>query len=86
MPKPVNKIVTNRRSPKNEPDYIQAYQKQNPSAKRKDGLDIAAVKAKDGTTGHALMNPEHNRSKDKNPHRGQEFIPDIQLKKDIHKK
>ncbi len=86
MPKPVNKIVTNRRSPNNEPDYIQAYVKQNPSAKKKDGLDIAAVRDKDGTSGHALMNPEHNRSKDKNPHRGQDFIPDSQLKKHINKK
>lgn len=86
MPKPVNKIVTNRKSPKNEEAYIEAYQKQNPSAKRKDGLDIAAVRAKDGTLGHAKMNPEHNRSKDKNPHRGQDFIPDSQLKKDINKK
>jgi hypothetical protein len=86
MPKLVNKIVTNRRSPINEPDYIQAYVKQNPSAKKKDGLDIAAVRDKDGTPGHALMSPEHNRSKDKNQHRGQDFIPDSQLKKDINKK
>lgn len=86
MPKPVNKIVTNRRSPKNEQEYIQAYQKQNPSSKRKDGLDIAAVRDKAGTPGHALMNQEHNRSRDKNPHRGQDFIPDSQLKKDINKK
>jgi hypothetical protein len=86
MPKPVNKIVINRKSSNIEPDYIQAYVKQNPSAKKKDGLDIAAVRDKDGTPGHALMNPEHNRSKDKNPHRGQDFIPDSQLKKDINKK
>jgi|GEM_PF-1537885 len=86
MPKPTNKIVTNRRSPKNKPDYIQAYMKQNPSAKKRDGLDIAAVRDKEGNPGHALMNPEHNRCKDKNPHRGQEFIPDTQLKKDINKK
>lgn len=86
MPKPVNKIVTNRRSPKNEEAYIEAYIKQNPSSKRKDNLDIAAVRAKDGTPGHAKMNPEHNRSKDKNPHRGKDFIPDSQLKKDINKK
>ena len=86
MSKPANKIVTNRRSPKNEPAYIQAYIKQNPSAKKRDGLDIAAVRDKEGTPGHALMNPEHNRSKDKNPHCGQEFIPDSRLKKNINKK
>lgn len=86
MPKPVNKIVTNRKSPKNEQEYIQAYQKQNPSSKKKDGLDIAAVRDKKGTPGHALMNPQHNRSKDRSPHRGQAFIPDTTLKKDINKK
>lgn len=62
MAKPTNKIVINRRSPKNEKDYIQAYLMQNPSAQKKDGLDIAAVSDKNGTPGHALMNPEHNRS------------------------
>lgn len=86
MPIPKNKIVTNRKSPKNEGEYIKAYIKQNPSAKKKDGLDIAAVKDKDGTYGHALMNQEHNRSKDRSPHRGQAFIPDKMLKKDINKK
>ena len=86
MPKPKNKIVKNRKSPKNEDDYIRAYLKQNPSAKKKDNYDISAVRAKDGTPGHALMNQEHNRSKDRNPHRGQDFIPDSQLKKDIRKK
>jgi len=85
MSKLTNKIVTNRRSPKNEDAYIQAYLKQNPSAKKKDNYDISAVRAKDGTLGHALMNQEHNRSKDKNPHRGMDFIPDSQLKKDIKK-
>jgi hypothetical protein len=78
--------VTNRRSPKNEQDYIHAYIKQNPSAKKKDGLDIAAVRDKTGTPGHALMSQEHNRSKDKNLHRSRDFISDTQLKKDINKK
>jgi len=78
--------VTNRRSPKNKQDYIQAYIKQNPSAKKKDGLDIAAVRDKTGTPGHTLMSQEHNRSKDKNLHRSQDFISDTQLKKDINKK
>lgn len=36
MPKPVNKIVTNRRSPKNEQDYIHAYQKILPQRERMD--------------------------------------------------
>lgn len=86
MQKPVNKIVTNRKSPKNEQDYIQSYIKQNPSAKKKDNSDISAVRDKTGIPGHALLNQKHNRSKDKNPHRGQDFIPDSQLKKDINKK
>jgi hypothetical protein len=77
--------VTNRRSPKNAQDYIQAYIKQNPSAKKKDGLDIAAVRDKTGTPGHALMSQEHSRSKDKNLHRSRDFISDTQLKKDINK-
>lgn len=37
------------------------------SAKKKDNFDISAVRTNDGTPGHALMNQEHNRSKDKNP-------------------
>lgn len=44
MQKPTNKIVINRKSPKNEEAYIESYLKQNPSAKKKDGLDIAAVR------------------------------------------
>ena len=42
-----NKIGKNRMSPKNENDYIAAYIKKNPSAKRQDGMDIAAVITKD---------------------------------------
>lgn len=44
-----NKIGKNRQSPKNEKDYINAYLKANPKANRQDGMDIAAVIAKDGT-------------------------------------
>lgn len=86
MPKPTNKIVTNRNSPKNETDYIQAYKNQNPSANKRDNLDISAVRTKSRIPGHALLKPELNRRKDKSPHIGQEFIPDTQLRKDIKRK
>lgn len=86
MTKKENKIVINRRSPKNEPEFIDAYKKANPSANRPDGYDIAAVRAKDGTPGHAKLPPEKNRSKDKNPHRGKDFIPDSELRKIMREK
>ena len=86
MGKPTNKIVTNRKSPANEQSYIKAYVNQNPSAKKRDGLDVSAVKDKSGTPGHALLKPEVNRGNDRKPHRGQDFIPDSELRKDIKKK
>ena len=77
-----NKIGTNRKSPKNEQDYIDAYLKANPSAAKKgDGLDISAVRAKDGTPGYGLMREEFNRSRDTDPHRVRDFIPSTELKK-----
>lgn len=75
-----NRICRNRKSPANEDMYRQEYIKQNPSAKKADGLDIAAVIAKDGTRGHGLLPEEFNRSHDKNNHIVKDFIPDSKLK------
>lgn len=85
MPKYPNKKVTNRRSPSNEADFINAYKELNPRASHKDNLDIAAVRTKDGTPGHALLNQSINRGKDREVHIGQSFIPDKELKKQIKK-
>lgn len=85
MPKYPNRIVTNRKSPSNEADLINAYKELNPRACRKDNLDIAAVRSKDGTPGHALLNQSINRSKDRENHIGQNFIPDKELKNQIKK-
>lgn len=85
MSKYPNKIVTNRKSPSNEAALINAYKELNPRACKKDNLDIAAVRAKDGTPGHALLNQSINRGKDKENHIGQSFIPDTELKKQIKK-
>ena len=76
-----NKIAKNRPSPKNEDKLINAYLKQNPSAKKSDGMDIAAVTTKDGVKGHGLMPEEYNRSRDSDYHRVKAFIPDSKLKK-----
>lgn len=78
-----NKIGKNRPSPKNEDDYITAYLKQNPAAKKQDGMDIAAVTTKDGENGHGLLPEDINRGHDKDFHRVIDFIPDSQLKKDL---
>ena len=77
-----NKIVTNRKTPPNEAQYVAAYIKLNPSANNpNDGLDISAVKTKDGTAGYALLPESINRSKDREPHRGKAFISTEDLKK-----
>lgn len=76
----VNRIGRNRPSPANEELYIQEYLKRNPSAKKKDGLDISAVIAKDGTRGHGLLSEEFNRSHDKSNHIVKDFISDSELK------
>ena len=78
-------VVKNRPSPKNEDDYIRAYKQANPSAAKSDGKDIAAVRTKSGVSGHALMKPSDNRSKDKDFHRGEDFIPDTELIKKMKK-
>ncbi|MBR3888664.1 MAG: hypothetical protein IKJ32_06155 [Clostridia bacterium] len=76
-----NKIARNRTSPKNEKDYIEAYLKKNPAAKKSDGLDVAAVITKSGVKGHGLLPEEINRSHDKEYHRVKNFIPDTELTK-----
>lgn len=85
MTKYPNKIVVNRKSPSNEEKFINAYKELNPRACRKDNLDVAAVRLKDGTPGHALVNQSINRSKDRENHIGQNFISDKELKKQIKK-
>ena len=78
-----NVIGKNRTSPNNEDDYISAYMKQNPAAKKQDGMDISAVIANDGTRGHGLLPEDINRSHDKDYHRVTNFIPDSELKKNF---
>jgi hypothetical protein len=75
-----NRIAKNRKSPKNEDMYIKEYLKQNPRANKTDGLDIAAVTAKDGTKGHGLLSEKFNRDHDSNNHIVKDFIPDNKLK------
>lgn len=80
-----NKNVVNVKSPKNEKDYIAAYKELNPAAKKNDGLDIAAVKTTSGQYGHVLLKQEDNRSRDKNVHRGKDFISNDELRKQMKK-
>lgn len=72
----------NRPSPKDEDEWKNAYKKQNPDSKKPDGYDISCVENEYGTKGHALLKPSDNRSRDDEPHKGKEFIPDSKLKKD----
>ena len=77
-----NKIVTNRSSPKSHDEYVKEYLKQNPSAnKPRDGLDVSAVTTKNGIPGYALLPEDKNRSRDKTPHRGKDFISSEELRK-----
>ena len=76
-----NKIARNRRSPNNEAEYIAVYLKENPDARKKDGMDIAAVTSKDGIKGHGLVSESINRSHDKEFHLIKDFIFDEELKK-----
>ena len=77
-----NRHAKNRRSPKNEADYIEAYKQINKSAnKLGDGLDIAAVTTKSGEKGYGLMKEELNRSHDKEYHVVKDFVPVSELKK-----
>lgn len=85
MAKYENRVVTNRRSPSNEAALNNAYRQLVPQSTRKDGYDIAAVTAKDGTKGHAMVLESANRSRDKENHIGKNFVPDSELKKRIKK-
>lgn len=80
-----NRIVVNVKSPKNERDYIEAYKQLNPSAGRRDDKDVSAVKTTNGEYGHVLLDQGKNRSKDKNPHRGESFISNEELRKRMKK-
>lgn len=85
MAKYPNRVVTNRRSPSNEAALNNIYRQLVPQANRKDGYDISAVVAKDGTKGHALVLESANRSKDRDKHIGKNFVPDSELKKRMKK-
>lgn len=76
-----NRLARNRKSPSNEEDFIAAYKELNPSSKRKDGYDIAAVLTSNGEKGHALMDESFNRGRDYQYHHVKNFIPDSELKK-----
>lgn len=76
-----NKNCVNRKSPRNEDEYIKRYLEKNPSAKRKDGMDVSAVRSVNGINGHGLLPEEFNRSHDNKVHRVYDFIPDSELKK-----
>ena len=75
-----NRIVQNRKSPKNEDFYIRAYKKINPAANRHDNYDIAAVRTKSGETGHALVKQDINRGHDKDFHYGKDYISDKDIR------
>jgi len=79
-----NKIVINVTSPSNEKAYVDEYKKRNPRAKvPNDGLDVSIVKLLNGTKGVALLPEKFNRSRDENPHRGQDFISLEELRKSM---
>ena len=86
MAKYPNKIVKNVSSPTNEKDYINAYKSLVPSSNKKDRYDIAAVKAKDGTRGHVLLDQSINRSKDDQYHHGKQFVSNDELRKHMKSK
>ena len=78
-----NRIVVNRKSPKNEQDYINAYKQMNPDARKSDKMDICAVRTPSGENGHALMNQSINRGRDRNRHIGKDFISDKDLRDEM---
>ena len=82
-----NKNVVIVRSPKNEAELIRAYKEMNHRANRpNDGLDVSAVRTVGGQRGYALLPEEHNRSKDHDVHRGQDFISKEDLEKHMKDK
>ena len=86
MTKYPNKNVVNVKSPKNEAECIRAYKEMNPRANKPDGLDVSAVKTVGGQRGYALLPEDVNRGKDRNVHRGQDFISKEDIQKHINKK
>ena len=79
-----NKIVINRPSPRSHDRYVEEYLKQNPSAKNpNDELDVSAVTTKGGIPGYALLPQDINRSRDRDPHRGIDFISSEELRKSM---
>ena len=80
-----NRICKNRKSPRNEQDFIDAYKRLNPSIRKNDGLDIAAVVTKDNKIGHAQIPQDINRSHDDKYHVGKGFVEDAILKKHFNK-
>ena len=79
-----NKIVVNRPSPKSHDKYVGEYLKQNSSANNpNDGLDVSAVTTKGGIPGYALLPQDANRSRDRAPHRGKDFISSEELRKSM---
>ena len=77
-----NRIVINRKTPKSHDKYVATYLELNPSAKKpNDGMDVSAVKTKNGISGYALLPEEMNRSRDRDPHRGVNFISSEELRK-----
>lgn len=77
-------MVVNRTSPKSHDKYVREYLNRNPSAKdRNDGLDVSAVTTTGGIPGYALLPEDKNRSRDKDPHRGKDFISSAELRKSM---
>ena len=81
-----NKNVVNVKSPSNESALIGAYKEMNPRANKHDGLDVSAVRTVSGERGYVLLPEAFNRSKDREVHRGQDFISKEALEKHIKNK
>ena len=78
------KYVKNRKSPKNETDYIRAYKNLVKAARKSgDKLDVSAVTSFWGTKGYALLPQKHNRSRRGGYRRGKKFIPAKKLEKAV---
>lgn len=82
-----NKNVVNVKSPKNEERFVEAYKEMNHRAnKPNDGLDVSAVRTVSGQRGYVLLPQEVNRNKDRNVHRGKDFISMEDLKEHLKNK
>lgn len=73
-------LATNRQSPANEPDWIEAYKRAVPIAENEDSYDIAAVITIGGCVGHAMMEQSENRSHDDDCHVCRYFVSDDELR------